>query len=78
MNATEQSRSGWVIPAALAVSVGVHLGLFALLARDPAPKAPDAEPVEFVLVEKEPPPPPPPPPEPEPIPDPVPEPEPVK
>ncbi len=70
MNATEQTRSGWVIPTALAVSVGLHVGLFALLAQEPPPKTPDAEPVEFVLVEKEPPPPPPPPP-PEPIPDPV-------
>jgi len=76
VNATEQTRSGWVIPAALAVSVGVHLGLFALLARDHPPRPKDAEPVEFVLVEKEPPPPPPPPPEPETPPEP--EPEPVK
>lgn len=61
------------VAIALAISVGLHLGLYALLGDDPPPKK-VVEAVEFEIVERTPPPPAP---EPEPEPEAAPEPEPT-
>lgn len=57
------------VGAAIAASVAVHLGLFAVLGHEPAPASKSAAPVEFEVVERTPPPPPP-----EPVAEPAPEP----
>lgn len=70
MNGANHNRAPVAI--ALAVSLGLHLGLYALLGDDPPPKK-VVESVEFEIVERTPPPAAP---EPEPEPEPAPEPEP--